>query len=739
MATSSSVNVLNNIFYSTALYALNIQSTGGLSSCNYNNLYSTGSNLGNWGGTDCSNLAAWQATSGKDANSVSGNPMFSSGADLHCTSGSAASNAGIVIAGISTDIDGETRQAGTAPADGPDIGADEFTGCVGLTWTGTISTDWDITGNWSCGIVPTSSSDITIPVVTNLPEVNSVNTSECHSIVINPGASVTINSGKDLSVYGDWDNSGLSDVGSGTVIFTGSSAQSVSGTTNFENLTINKASNSVTLTGNTQVKGVLLPSAGTLASNGYLTLVSTATQTALIAAGSGNVSGNVTMQRYMADKMGYHYYSSPFTAAPVSEFADEMGPIITGNPYIANDTTQTVANFPNFFAYDETMGPYMSLGWTDAGTTLQPMHGYCVNFGASSGALTTDITGEVNNGTQTYGVTKTTTSKPGADGWNLVGNPYPSPVDWQSAGWTKTYVNNAIYYFNPSDQYTGSYSSFVNNVGNPAGTTGIIAAMQGFFVRATGSGDLSVTNAARVNNLNPTFYKTLSNIPLLRLQGYPSQNSSYSDETVIYFDPQATGDFDGNFDAYKMMNNNTNLPNIYTSYNASPALSINGMPPLSNIDVVIPLGFLTQTSGNFTINASEMLNFDPSLHIYLEDNQMSAIQDLTTNATYTFSMNANAPQYRFFIRFSPSVLTGIEENGSSFVDAWASGKDIYVNYSNSSLQQAEISIYNTLGQKVVSVMQEGRGTMRYTVDKPGCYIINVISTNGSYQKKVVIL
>jgi len=607
------------------------------------------------------------------------------------------------------------------------------------SWTGAVSTDWNTSGNWSCNTLPTSTTDVTIPVVSNLPVVNTSGSAVCRNITIDANASVTVNTGKDLSVYGNWTNNGVSDVGTGTVIFTGSSAQSVSGTTNFENLTLNKASNTVTLTGNTQVKGVLLPSAGTLASNGYLTLVSTATQTALIAAGSGTVSGNVTMQRYMDNRMGYHYYSSPFTGAPVSEFADEMGPIISGNPYIGNDTTQTVASFPNFFAYDETMGPYMSLGWTDAGTTLQPMRGYCVNFGASSGALTTDISGEVNNGTQTYGVTKTTTSKPSADGWNLVGNPYPSPVDWQSAGWTKTYINNAIYYFNPSDQYTGSYSSFVNNVGTPAGTTGIIAAMQGFFVRATGSGNLSVTDAARVNDLNPTFYKALSNNPLLRLQGYSSQNSSYSDETVIYFDPQATGDFDGNYDAYKMMNNNPNLPNVYTSYNASSALSINGMPPLSNTDVVIPLGFITQTNGNFAINASEMINFDPSLHIYLEDNQMSTIQDLTINPTYTFSMNANAPQYRFFIRFSPSVLTGIEENGSSFVDAWASGKDIYVNYSNSSLQPAKISVYNMLGQTVVSGRQEGCGTMRYTVDKPGCYIVNIISNNGNYQKKVVIL
>ncbi|HOY30815.1 MAG TPA: T9SS type A sorting domain-containing protein [Bacteroidales bacterium] len=740
MSSSSSVNVHNNIFYSADLYAINIESsTGGLSTCNYNNLFSTGSNLGNWGGIDCANLAAWQTTSGKDANSVSGNPMFTSGTDLHCTTGSASSNAGIVIAGISSDFDGDTRQTGTAPVDGPDIGADEFSECADLTWTGAIDTDWDTPGNWSCGIVPTNTSDITIPSVSNLPVVNSVGTSVCRSIVIDAGASVTVNSAKNLTVYGHWTNNGQSSVGSGTVIFSGSTAQSINGATTFGNLTINNA-NGVTLNNPTQVTGVLTPTLGTLASAGNLTLVSNALQTALIAGtGSGNVSGNVTMQRYMPSRLGYHYYSSPFNGASINEFADEIGTIITGNPYIGNDTTQTVTPFPNFFAYDETMGPTMSIGWTGAGSTLQTMRGYCINFGASATPLTTDVTGVVNNGNLSIDLTKTITGNTYADGWNLVGNPYPSPVDWQSGAWTKLNMNNAIYYFDAADQYTGTYSSFVNGIGNPSGTTGIIAAMQGFLVKATGAGSLGATNAVRISDLNPVFHKATQNNPILRLRGYPANNISAADETVIYFDPQASSMFDGNFDAYKMMNNNPAYPNIFTRDSTPVSLSIQALPPLSNTDVIIPLGYITKTNGNFTINASEILNFDPSLHIYLEDNQTSTNQDLTMNPVYTFTMNANAPQYRFFIRFSPSVITGIDQTSNSFMDAWSSGKDIFVNYSNTDIQNAEISVYNMLGQKVISAEQKGIGTTRYTVEEPGCYIIHVVSGNAVHQKKIVII
>lgn len=77
--------------------------------------------VGLWGSAD-QTFESWQAVSGCDIHSVTGNPMFVSPTDLHITNpASPASNAGIPIAGITVDYDGQTRNATT-----PDIGADEF-------------------------------------------------------------------------------------------------------------------------------------------------------------------------------------------------------------------------------------------------------------------------------------------------------------------------------------------------------------------------------------------------------------------------------------------------------------------------------------------------------------------------------------------------------------------------------------------------------------------------------------
>lgn len=89
--------------------------------CNYNNYYSTGTNLGYYNSTTSTNLTAWKASTTKDGRSVSGAGVYVSNTDLH-TNSTDLSNAGGPIPLITTDIDNEPRSATT-----PDIGADEFT------------------------------------------------------------------------------------------------------------------------------------------------------------------------------------------------------------------------------------------------------------------------------------------------------------------------------------------------------------------------------------------------------------------------------------------------------------------------------------------------------------------------------------------------------------------------------------------------------------------------------------
>ena len=93
----------------------------------YNNYFSDGIGgvFGYYGAADVADLLAWQTASGQDSNSVSGNPSYASTTDLHVPNGTVTilESTGTPIAGITTDIDAQTRNVTT-----PDIGADEFAG-----------------------------------------------------------------------------------------------------------------------------------------------------------------------------------------------------------------------------------------------------------------------------------------------------------------------------------------------------------------------------------------------------------------------------------------------------------------------------------------------------------------------------------------------------------------------------------------------------------------------------------
>jgi hypothetical protein len=115
------VEVLNNNFRHAANgYAITADHSNTTTSFDYNNLTTSGLNLANWSFTDQADLAAWQAASGQAVNSLSIDPQYESDTDLH-VSASGLNKAALLLSYISTDIDGEVRDATN-----PDIGADEF-------------------------------------------------------------------------------------------------------------------------------------------------------------------------------------------------------------------------------------------------------------------------------------------------------------------------------------------------------------------------------------------------------------------------------------------------------------------------------------------------------------------------------------------------------------------------------------------------------------------------------------
>ena len=371
----------------------------------------------------------------------------------------------------------------------------------------------------------------------------------------------------------------------------------------------------VSLLGSLNITGIVTVLNGNLSSDGYLTLVSTAAETALIdGSGTGNITGNVTMQRYLSSGFGYKYFSSPFQAATVNEFGDDMN---------------LGSAFTSFYRYDENrlVSGNPASGWVSYKTitnVLNPLAGYAANFGSSVAANTVDITGVVTNGN--LSVDLYNHNNPYTLGFNLIGNPYPSPIDWdEETGWTKTNIDDALYFFKASttDQYGGTYSTYINGISSDDIVNNIIPSMQGFFVHvANGSfpvtGILAMNNNVRSTNFNQPFAKSGSNnfLKFLRLGISFSDDTASTDPMVIYFDENATPGFDSKLDALKLLNTDPSVPNLWGASTDGNRLSISALPVITGDSCSIPLGLKLNRAGNIIFKIRGIENSLAGMKIY---------------------------------------------------------------------------------------------------------------------------
>jgi hypothetical protein len=706
---------------------------------NYNDYYisGTGGVLGYHNGNNKTTLPI---ITGQDANSMVIDPVFAIAGGTNPTNYIPNSTLpGITISTISIDFASNPRAAT------PTIGAWEGTRIN--KWKGTISNAWNIAGNWTENYVPTIDANIFFDDV----PLNHCQLDQNRSVTNITNAQGTyrmVTNGNKLTIKGNlnFTNGAQIDAtaNNSTVEFAGFATQTIPAGTFYTNqaynLTVNN-SNNLTLNGPLNITGVVTAQTGNLFSGGNLTLISTAAQTALISgSGTGEVLGNVTMQRYLPSAFGYKYFGTPFQAATVNEFADDM------------DLT---ASFPTFYDYDEnnfrdSLGVSLfSTGWVKYVTNtnpLIPMKGYAVNFGAAAAAKTVTMTGVVNNNissTRTLFNHNRTYTK----GFNLIGNPYPSPIDWNAAsGWTKTNFDNAIYFFDSGDtnQYWGTYSTYINGISSNGIASPIIPSMQGFFVHVS-NGSFPVTalfgmnNQVRVNNLTPTFHKSAysETRPIVRIN-VAYENEKVKDPMVVYFSDAASPEFDSDLDALKLMNTDMRVPNLYGLSSDAEKLSINAVPyPFDSI-TRIPLGIKTSKTAWLTFTASEIGNIPLGLRVYLSDEATGLIQDLEKSPKYRLQLQNGTFENRFVLLFSDRDLAKIPKEKDTFYASLTNGRlSVFVELATG--KNATLIISNMLGQVMLKKDINGNGTYDIVQNLPaGVYVLTLYSQKGIQSHKLYI-
>ncbi|NTW32068.1 MAG: T9SS type A sorting domain-containing protein [Bacteroidetes bacterium] len=433
--------------------------------------------------------------------------------------------------------------------------------------------------------------------------------------------------------------------------------------------------------------------------------------------GTLSVGGTIQYERYVPQDV-YEYISSPLATQTTSAFGTISGTAGAGK---------------RLFTFNNSSNAWDAVS---NGAGLATMQGY--SFKSFGTPATVVFSGKsLNTGNKSFLLAKNTT------GFNLVGNPYTSSIDWTTSAnsyWTRANVQPTIWinYANAlgaANFATYNYSStFATNwAGNVGTNEGIIPPTQAFWVETTtNETSLTVMEGAQMHSVNAVNKSDAAiTSPFLRLK---TERDTYSDEAVLFFNENATAGYD-EYDTRKQLGGGV-YPQLYSS-DADIDMAVNSIPlSMLNNSISIPLIFRSDMAGSCSITATDIANFDATIKIYLEDTQLSQTINLNETSTYSFNVAEStvAPD-RFIIHFVRNT-TGLETIDNQGISVYSSYKNIYINNPKNNYS---VEVINALGEKIISKKVPVKGITTINTDMPkGIYFVLIKSDSEVFAKKIFI-
>jgi hypothetical protein len=526
-----------------------------------------------------------------------------------------------------------------------------------------------------------------------------------------------------------------------------------------------------TITAPTTQNITLLPGARLIVSSGTafpvptgagkFTLQSSAAGTASIGtlATGASITGNVTVQQFIpAGFRKYRFLSHPFTTAqPLSQISDNID--ITGNTAgtsglggqtLGSGFTSTTTNNPSAYYFNTATADGNATndgGWKaflDATTSswgvgqgmrvlvrgTKGQSGTLDGTNASPAAVTLDMVGAVNTGNVSVPIV--TGGSGSTAGFNMVGNPYPSPVDigavLTAAG---ANVGTTFYLRNPQ---LGTYITV-----NPIPASYIIPAYTSFFVKANTGSNLSFTEANKnVCTSCATLFRTSSATNNVQLKVL--NNGVEYDNLSLNIDNSYNNNYDAN-DAIKLLNDGFSLYALTADKQKLAASYGNANDSILPLGIVLPKAYGIQT---YTIKASDY-TVDASVKMYLHDKFTNTYTLLQQDATYNLTIDpqdaAQVGENRLEIVLAKAKPVTVAPTTAASVIVTTSSNQCVVRYSNTQVANTTIRVVSASGVVVHTInagmQQQGQATFYTNSLAKGLYVVEVQMGETTVTKKMI--
>ncbi|TYP99081.1 putative secreted protein (Por secretion system target) [Tenacibaculum adriaticum] len=440
----------------------------------------------------------------------------------------------------------------------------------------------------------------------------------------------------------------------------------------------------------------------------------------LIIEGSFTGNSNINYQRYVTDN--WHLVSAPV-----------IGETYDDNWISNNSIASGTSNNRGISTYNNN-----GLAWEyiQAGSsgTFNSGTGYSIKTTSPS---ILNFTGSIITDNVSVNTTEGTANK-----WNLIGNPYPSFVNANSAA---DAVNNfltvnstqldptkvALYLWNSN---TSSY-----DIINQSSGASYIAPGQGFFVNTVDGGAvIDFTETMQSHQTGNHFYRTPNTTPEIKLS--ISDGIEIKTTQIKYFDGTTTG-LDPGYDAGLFNGTSTNF-SVYShlvTNSESVDFALQCLPDSDYERMVIPIG-ISATSDTEIVFSTQVLNLPDGMKVYLEDREKNMFTKLDEiGAEYKVNLNVGTDGIGRFYLHTTSQSLGIKDVVLENINIYKTNNKI-IRIVGLQDEFASVKLFDILGKELIQQSFKTGGVKDILLPQTsaGVYIVHLQTEKGKLNKKIII-
>ncbi len=599
--------------------------------------------------------------------------------------------------------------------------------------------DWSSTSTWDCSCLPTINDLVFIDPSTT---VNIETEAFATALTVESGGTLEMSVDASLALKENWDIIGEVNFTAGKVSLIGSDSQTISIspgsvlTTVLNDLIIeNTSTEDVTFENGTfSLHGVFAPNLGNIVidpSTEFIIASTSPTDGGRIGPviSPANITGNVSVQRFIPPGLAdWRDLCSPVLGSTFDDWDPDLAMSGPGFP----DGCATGPDDPCFKSVRYT-DHSISVNILNSYEPITNTRGFQLFVGSdleTFDGTTLTSTGPINSSAD---IIKTYST-----GWTTIGNPYASPIAYNSIIKSSS-ISKYYYVYDAAAGVYQWYDEFSGTSSVPEITAnGLIATGQAVWIFATSAGNITFQQNCKSFD-NATFFRNSSVVNEALQIELTSEASNFTCTMEI----QETGQTNDGYDEL------SDIVHLSTGQEKGPALTMLCSNQLirknfikdNGANKTFELATHFNEAGQHTISASNWANFRDYDFIYLVDQMTGTTVNLkVTNYTFNVDLDNTNPQRFTLLLENSDQTTGSDlEKG---IDIRQMGHTLVITNNSSDQKEVNILISNIIGQKELNyehtLLTPGENQITLPASLSGIQLITIQTTNELFTKKIYL-